>query len=279
MGSARGAARGGSAWVGSARGAARGGSAWVGSARGAARGGSAWVGSARGMARAGSVPECSASGAVPDPVSGVGGDTPAGGFSPESVGSSPRAVIVAASISPVGGSPTERWKSLSALRVRDPIAPSISPGSKPLSVSVSWTASTIGSYAASTIGPQQDRRMSSASPGNALRRGHGGHLADARAADWSCREAPVAPPVAPVPRVATTGAGSVACPCRCGRSRTGPAGNSTRTFTADIVASHRGEKVVRGADTAPAASRARRCACQRLSHSLNPHAMTKVRHR
>ena len=43
--------------------------------------------------------------------------------------------------------------------------------------------------------------------------------------------------------------------------------------------SHRAENVACGSGGASATSRARRCACQRRSHSLNSHAMRKVRHR
>ena len=43
--------------------------------------------------------------------------------------------------------------------------------------------------------------------------------------------------------------------------------------------SHRAENIARGSGGASVTSRARRCACQRRSHSLNSHAMRKVRHR
>ena len=238
---------------------------------GSARAGSPW-----GATRGDAVSEGSGSGDPdPDPGAGVGGDAAAGGVSPESGGSSPRAAMVAASISPVEGSPTERWNSLSALRVRDPIAPSILPGSNPRSVRASWTASTIGSYAASTAGPQQDRSMSNASAGNALHRGSRGRPQGVFAAVRSRRAAPNAPSAPPILRVGRSAASS----CSCSRPRPGPAAVPSRTFTARIFSSHRAENVAGVSDEPPAVSRARRCACQRLSHSLNPHAMTKVRQR
>ena len=164
LGMVSGSARGASAWgvsvLGMVSGSARGASAWgvsvPGMVSGSARGASAWGVSVLGIV-SGSARGASAWGvSVPDIVSGSARGASALGVSVSASGSGsapvrgfiPSAASVASSVRPVAGNPTERWNCLSAPRVRHPMAPSIAPGSYPLSTSVRWIASTIGSGAA-----------------------------------------------------------------------------------------------------------------------------------
>ena len=91
-------------------------------------------------------------------------------------GASPSASSVAVSARPVSGNPNERWNTLIAPRVRHPMAPSILPGSNPLSTSARWIASTMGSGAASTAAPAPASRITNTSADEILRRNVSDHV-------------------------------------------------------------------------------------------------------